>query len=112
MSCSFVCFDCSPPIPHWSNRSDVVERRGCADAGLTTSASPRLEGDTPRHVKAAEAAGSGYVHGPKLKEHTDEVRSAQVKNLGGVMLWDGTMAMENLDSRGLGYLHYAKAAMG
>ncbi|KAK1062517.1 hypothetical protein LTR74_010222 [Friedmanniomyces endolithicus] len=61
---------------------------------------------------AAEAAGSGYVHGEKLKEHTDEVRSAQVKNLGGVMLWDGTMAMENLDSRGLGYLHYAKAAMG
>jgi len=60
---------------------------------------------------AAEAAGSGYVHGEKLKEHTDEVKSPQVKNLGGVMLWDGTMAMENLDSRGLGYLHYAKAAM-
>ncbi|KAK0344077.1 hypothetical protein LTR94_015795 [Friedmanniomyces endolithicus] len=61
---------------------------------------------------AAEAAGSGYVVGKKLRDHTDEVRSAQVKNLGGVMLWDGTMAMENLDSRGLGYLHYAKAAMG
>ncbi|KAK1072933.1 hypothetical protein LTR74_002165 [Friedmanniomyces endolithicus] len=61
---------------------------------------------------AAEAAGSGYVHGQKLREHTDEVRSPQMKNLGGVMLWDGTMAMENVDSRGLGYLHYAKAAMG
>jgi len=46
----------------------VVERRGCADAGLTTSASPRLEGDTPRHVKAA------WLDGP-LKT-TETFRSA------------------------------------
>ncbi|KAK0302697.1 hypothetical protein LTR01_008612, partial [Friedmanniomyces endolithicus] len=52
---------------------------------------------------AAQPAGSGYVLGQKLREHTDEVRGLpRVKNLGGVMLWDGTMAMANLDSRGLG----------
>ncbi|TKA70909.1 hypothetical protein B0A55_07481 [Friedmanniomyces simplex] len=60
---------------------------------------------------AAEPAGTGYVVGQDLREHTDQARNTQAKNLGGMMLWDGTMGTENVDRHGYGYLHYAKPAM-
>jgi len=60
---------------------------------------------------AFEGAGGGYVAGAELRQYTDQARNMQVKNLGGMMLWDGTTGMDNRDEHGFGYLHYAKAAM-
>ncbi|KAK5695939.1 hypothetical protein LTR97_008359 [Elasticomyces elasticus] len=60
---------------------------------------------------AADPAGSGYVAGQELRRHTNLVKNLRVKNLGGMMLWDGSMGIQNVDKHGHGYLHYAKAAV-
>ena len=73
-------------------KSDVVERRGCADAGLTTSASPRLEGDTPRHVKAA------WLDGPLKTTETFRSATRCTRDLDGstVVILDGRLQTDYL----------------
>ncbi|KAK4895334.1 hypothetical protein LTR27_006677 [Elasticomyces elasticus] len=60
---------------------------------------------------AADPAGTGYVEGQELRRHTNLAKNLRVKNLGGMMLWDGSMGIQNVDKFGHGYLHYAKAAV-
>ncbi|KAK4539732.1 hypothetical protein LTR36_010385 [Oleoguttula mirabilis] len=56
-------------------------------------------------------AGSGYVNGSEFANHVKEAKKLNVKNLGGVMLWDGSEGMANVDEYGASYLDYAKAAV-
>ncbi|OTA34273.1 hypothetical protein BTJ68_05807 [Hortaea werneckii EXF-2000] len=56
-------------------------------------------------------AGSGYVNGSELAGYLARVKNLSLPNLGGVMLWDGTMGALNVDELGASYLDYAKAAV-
>jgi chitinase len=58
-----------------------------------------------------EGAGSGYVKGSGLGTKVSSARGLYVENFGGVMLWDGSEAALNVDSYGVDYLEYAKAAL-
>lgn len=72
------------------------------------------EGRGPRlYVGAAgfEGAGSGYVNGPGLFHGIANVTSLHLDNFGGVMLWDGSEAVLNVDQTGFTYLDYAKGAL-
>lgn len=60
---------------------------------------------------AFEAAGSGYVPGAGSSVPISMARELYVDNLGGIMLWDGSEALENVDQYGVDYLEYAKAAL-
>jgi chitinase len=60
---------------------------------------------------AFEGAGSGYVPGSGLSVPISMARELYVDNLGGIMLWDGSEAMVNVDQYGVDYLEYAKAAL-
>ena len=60
---------------------------------------------------AFEGAGSGYVQGPGLSSVISVARELYVHNLGGIMLWDGSEAMANVDQNGVDYLDYAKSAL-
>lgn len=69
---------------------------------------------TPRLYIGAPAfagAGSGYVEGAELETLVSQARELNVRNLGGIMLWDGTEGMENVDQYGDNYLFYAKSAL-
>lgn len=44
--------------------------------------------------------GSGYLGGEELKKTMEEVKNANVQNFGGVMLWEGPMAMKNRAEEG------------
>lgn len=58
-----------------------------------------------------EGAGSGYVKGSGLGTRVRTARELYVKNLGGVMLWDGSEGAANVDQYGVSYLEYAKEAL-
>ena len=60
---------------------------------------------------AFEGAGSGYVVGSGLSVPVGEARGLETSNLGGIMLWDGSEALGNVDQYGVNYLEYAKAAL-
>lgn len=60
---------------------------------------------------AFEGAGSGYVVGAGLSSMVSLVREMEVENLGGVMLWDGSEALSNVDQYGEDYLVYAKGSL-
>lgn len=60
---------------------------------------------------AFEGAGSGYVEGAGLGHVVSLARQYYVSNLGGVMLWDGTEALANVDEYGVDYLVYAKGSL-
>lgn len=62
-------------------------------------------------VAAFEGAGSGYVQGAGLSTLISLARELYVDNLGGIMMWDGSEAMANVDQYGVNYLDYAKAAL-
>ena len=51
-------------------------------------------------------AGSGYLEAPELAKVVKSVTAANIKNLGGVMLWDGAEAEQNGD-----FLKTVKAAL-
>lgn len=58
-----------------------------------------------------EGAGSGYVDGPGLFHKIRNVPDLHVDNFGGVMLWDGSEAVLNVDQGSVDYLQYAKAGL-
>ncbi|KAK5109341.1 hypothetical protein LTR62_007110 [Meristemomyces frigidus] len=60
---------------------------------------------------AFEAAGSGYVPGSELRGTVGRTDSHVVGSMGGIMLWDGSAALKNVDVHGRNYLEYAKAAV-
>jgi chitinase len=76
-------------------------------ASSTQVRGPRL------YIGAAgfEGAGSGYVKGSGLGTRVSSARGLYVDNFGGMMLWDGSEAALNVDSYGVDYLDYAKAAL-
>lgn len=76
-------------------------------ASNTTPGRPRLY----IGAGAFEGAGSGYVEGDGLAVPISMARELYVDNLGGIMLWDGSEALENVDGYGVDYLTYAKAAL-
>lgn len=69
---------------------------------------------TPRLYVGAGAfqgAGTGYVNGSGLSSAISLARELNVSNFGGMMLWDGSEGMANVDEYGVDYLQYAKAAL-
>ncbi|KAM0720620.1 hypothetical protein Q7P37_004757 [Cladosporium fusiforme] len=76
-------------------------------SGGGANAGPRL------YIGAAgfEGAGSGYVKGSGLGTRVRTARGLYVDNLGGVMLWDGSEGVANVDQDGVDYLEYAKASL-
>lgn len=76
-------------------------------ANGTSARKPRL------YIGAAGfvGAGSGYVDGSEFGSFVHKAREANVDNLGGVMLLDGSEALMNVDQFGDSYLDYAKAAL-
>ncbi|KAK3701630.1 hypothetical protein LTR37_015381 [Vermiconidia calcicola] len=77
----------------------------------TSPGRPRLYIGAP----AWQGAGSGYVPGSALSSPVGLARDLQadlyVHNLGGMMLWDGSEAMANVNELGIDYLTYAKTAL-
>lgn len=72
-----------------------------------TAVSPRLFVG----VGAWEGAGSGYVEGAGLSSQISLVRELYVENLGGILLWDGSEGLQNVDQYGVDFLEYAKNAL-
>lgn len=60
---------------------------------------------------AFSGAGSGYVEGSGLGSRVSLARELYTDDLGGVMLWDGSEGLANVDQYGVDYLEYAKAAL-
>lgn len=56
-------------------------------------------------------SGSGYLGGEDLKKTMEEVKKVDAKNFGGVMLWEGPMAMKNHAEGGQDYLTVVKALL-
>lgn len=77
-----------------------------ADAS-STEGMPRLYVGVP----AFAGAGLGYVDGAALYSRITQARELDVPNLGGIMLWEGTEALTNVDQYGVDYLSYAKDAL-
>lgn len=76
-------------------------------ANSTTPGKPRV------YVGAGAfpGAGSGYVEGDGLAVPIGMARELNTDNLGGMMLWDGSEAVDNVDQYGVNYLEYTKAAL-
>lgn len=76
-------------------------------ARSTTPGRPRV------YIGAAafDGVGSGYVVGEGLSSQVSLARELYVDNFGGMMLWDGSEGMANVDEYGDDYLGYAKAAL-
>lgn len=62
-------------------------------------------------IPSFAGAGAGYVDGAGLYSRIVQARELDVPNLGGIMLWEGTEAMDNVDQYGVNYLSYAKDAL-
>lgn len=72
-----------------------------------TTGTPRLYIGAPGFA----GAGSGYTNGSQFSGFVKEARKANVSNFGGVMLWDGSEGLANVDEYGDSFLDYAKAAV-
>ena len=57
-----------------------------------------------------KCAGSGYLKISALKSTLNDAKGANVSNLGGAMLWDGTQALANTEE-GKDYLTQLKEAL-
>ncbi|TKA66283.1 hypothetical protein B0A49_07809 [Cryomyces minteri] len=85
---------------------------GTAGSGHTTNYTTPL--GVPRLFVGAGAwpgAGSGYVEGAGLATVVSEARELNTGMLGGMMLWDGSEALANVDRYGVDYLEYAKSSL-
>ena len=60
---------------------------------------------------AAPVAGSGFVSGAGLVATVAQAKNLNVVNFGGMMLWDGSLGLGNVDAAGKDYLAYAKDAV-
>ena len=74
----------------------------------TGPAGPRLFVGAPA---STASAGSGYLDAAGLDTAIKGAMGAGVKNMGGIMLWDGSTAKVNVVG-GQDYLQVAKAALG
>jgi len=61
-------------------------------------------------VPSLNNVGSGYVPASDLKGYVDEVRALGIDNFGGIMMWDGTEALNNVVD-GANFLDVAAAAV-
>jgi chitinase len=75
--------------------------------GSTTPGNPRIYIGLP----AFTGAGSGYVDGAGISPIVGLAREQYTDNLGGIMLWDGSEALANVDQYGVDYLSYAKSSL-
>ncbi|EMC99170.1 glycoside hydrolase family 18 protein [Baudoinia panamericana UAMH 10762] len=80
---------------------------GALSSNNTASATPRLY----IGVLAFHGGGIGYVAGSELHSSIEVARQLKLDNAGGLMLWDGSEALPNVDRNGRNYLQYAKAAI-
>ncbi|KAK5008713.1 hypothetical protein LTR28_003599 [Elasticomyces elasticus] len=62
-------------------------------------------------VPAWPGGGSGYVVGSGLETIISGARAQYRTNFGGIMLWDGSAAMMNVDEYQNNYLVYAKGSL-
>ncbi|GAB7356067.1 hypothetical protein MBLNU459_g6683t2 [Dothideomycetes sp. NU459] len=62
-------------------------------------------------VSSFAGAGTGHVAASELEVRVSLARQFYVANLGGIMLWDGSEALANVDQYGNDYLVYAKGSL-
>lgn len=104
-------------IQFYNNPSCNLDSSGFQDSfaawSVNLSGSGMYEGSPRIYIGAGafDGAGSGYVEGSGLAVPISLARELQTENFGGVMLWDGSEALANVDRYGVDYLEYAKAAL-
>lgn len=81
-----------------------------------TAWSARLEdGSAPIMFIGAIAfednGGGGYVDPDSFSTAVQQIKALGLSNFGGVTLWDGANALENLDANGVDYIDNAKAGL-
>ncbi|GAB7366170.1 hypothetical protein MBLNU230_g7731t1 [Neophaeotheca triangularis] len=79
--------------------------------GFDSSASDGVEPRLFVGVGAWEGAGTGYVEGAGLSSEISLARELYVENFGGILLWDGSEGVLNVDEYGVDFLQYAKNAL-
>jgi chitinase len=61
-------------------------------------------------LAASKLTVSGHAPGAEIADRVGQIDKAHAKSIGGIMLWDGSLAMVN-DEKGTNYLKYAKQAV-
>ena len=104
-------------VQFYNNPSCNLDSEGFQDSFAAWSANLSASSTTPGKPRvyvgagAFSGAGSGYVQGDGLSGPVSLGRELHTDNLGGIMLWDGSEALANVDQYGVDYLEYAKAAL-
>jgi len=101
-------------VQFYNNPSCDLSGDGFGASFATWSADLAQLSNTTRVFVGAGAfsgAGSGYVPGDALGGRVALAQQGNVGNLGGVMLWDGSEGLRNVDGAGMDYLQYAKSAL-
>jgi len=62
-------------------------------------------------IPALNNVGSGYVAANQLGQYIDQVKALDLSNFGGLMMWDGTEALNNVDASGANFLDVAAATL-
>lgn len=103
-------------VQFYNNPSCNLDSAGFLESFLAWSADlDSSRGYGPRvfiGMGAWPGAGPGYVPGTSLASVVARIKSLNVTNLGGIMLWDGTEGLLNKDSDGASYIDMAKMALG
>ncbi len=87
--------------------SSLVAWSGNLTTNSTNMIMPKLYIGLP----AFAGAGSEYVDGLSLMENVKQAKEVNPGLFGGIMLWDGSEALSNVDQYGVDYLSYAKASL-
>ena len=62
-------------------------------------------------IPALNNVGSGYVAANQLGQYINQVKALELPNFGGLMMWDGTEALNNVDASGANFLDEAAATL-
>jgi chitinase len=62
-------------------------------------------------IPALNNVGSGYIAAAQLGQYIDGVKGLELPNFGGIMMWDGTEALNNVDAQGNNFLDAAAATL-
>ncbi|KAG7007017.1 hypothetical protein G7Y79_00012g033530 [Physcia stellaris] len=102
-------------VQFYNNGNCNVGQPGFADSFKAWSQDLGANGKGPKLYIGApgcsSCAGSGYVDPGQVGSVMSAAKAAGVSNFGGVMLWDGSEAMVNMEG-GKDYLSVVKGALG
>lgn len=62
-------------------------------------------------IAAESNVGSGYIAAADLGSWVDQVKALNLGNFGGLMMWDGTEALNNIDANGNNFLDVAAGTL-